>query len=103
METKQPKNYVGKAYLVEQLAKKLNVSKSEAERIYNAMIEVQQETLLQPSIDGIQIIGFYTIEKKHNKEKLCSHPKTKEVFVAEANTSLKLKIGKNFKDELNKK
>ena len=99
---KKTKSYVGKAFLVEQLADRLNVSKTEAERMFNAMVSIQQETLLAPNIDGIQLVGFYTIEKKYNKEKVCSHPKTKEKFIAPANTSLKLKIGKNFKDELNK-
>ena len=103
METKQTKNFVGKAYLVEQLAIKLNVSKSEAEKMFNAMITIQQETLLRPDVEGIQLIGFYTIEKKYNKEKICTHPKTQEPFISEANTSLKLRIGKNFKDELNNK
>lgn len=99
---KATKNYVGKTLLVEKYAKKMGITVSEAEKVVNNFINLQKELLLDPQYDGIQLIGFYTIKKKHNKERICRHPKTREEIKVDANTTLKLEVGKNFKEELNK-
>lgn len=99
---KNNKNYVGKTLLVEKYAKQMGIKVSEAEKLINGFLDLQQEILLDPQYDGIQIIGFYTIKKKDIKERLCNHPKTKEVIHVPASKSLKLEIGKTFKEELNK-
>ena len=99
---KTKRNYVGKTVFIEKYANKMGITLSEAEKQVNGFLNLQEEILLDPQVDGIQIIGFYTIRKKENKERLCNHPKTGEAIIVPASKSLKIEIGKTFKVELNK-
>ena len=90
---------LNKKQVVDKIAGKLNVSKSESVRITEAVIEVFEDACVNDG--GIQIVGVCTIERKLRKGRTCKNPHTGESIQTEDSYALSIKTGKSLKDKLN--
>ena len=88
-----------KKQVVDKLADKLNISKSESVRITESVLEVFEDACV--NYGGIQIVGVCTIEKKLRKGRTCKNPQTGETMQTEDCYVLSIKTGKSLKDKLN--
>lgn len=90
---------LNKKQVVDKLAEKLNVSRSESLKITEAVLEVFEDACVNDG--GIQIVGVCTIEKKLRKGRTCKNPQTGENIQTEDSYALSIKTGKSMKDKLN--
>ena len=90
---------LNKKQVVDKIAEKLNVSKSESVRITEAVIEVFEDACVNDG--GIQIVGVCTIERKLRKGRTCKNPQTGESIQTEDSYALSIKTGKSLKYKLN--
>ena len=90
---------LNKKQVIDKLAEKLNVSKSESVRITEAVLEVFEDACVNDG--GIQIVGVCTIEKKLRKGRTCKNPWTGDTMQTEDCYVLSIKTGKSLKDKLN--
>lgn len=89
---------MNKAGLTEALASKTGLSKSQAENVLNAMVEVVTDTL--KGGDEVAITGFGTFSAKNRAARQGVNPKTGEKIQIPAMTVPKFKAGKGLKDAL---
>lgn len=90
---------LNKKQVVDKLAEKLNVSRSESLKITDAVLEVFEDACVNDG--GIQIVGVCSIEKKLRKGRTCKNPQTGETMQTEDSYVLSIKAGKCLKDKLN--
>ena len=90
---------MNKAELIESIAEKVNLSKADAERSLNAVIEAIVTTLKKGG--QVAIAGFGTFKVSHRAERSGRNPQTGEIIrIAAANVPV-FKAGKSFKEEVN--
>ncbi len=88
-----------KTELIDGLANKLGVSKSEAERAINVVLEDIVAALRQG--ERVNISGFGTFSVSNRRPRTGRNPKTGESIQISASRSAKFKAGKQLKDSLN--
>lgn len=90
---------MNKTELVAAIAAKAELSKKDAEKALNAVIESIEGAL--KANDKVQLVGFGTFEVKERAAREGRNPATNEVITIPASKSPKFKAGKALKDMLN--
>ncbi len=90
---------MNKVELIAAVAAKTNMTKADAEKAVNAVMESVKETLVAG--DKVQLVGFGTFEVGKRAERNCRNPKTGETMVVPATKAPKFKAGKALKDAVN--
>lgn len=90
---------MNKVELIAAVAAKTNMTKADAEKAVNAVMESVKETLVAG--DRVQLVGFGTFEVGKRAERNCRNPKTGETMVVPATKAPKFKAGKALKDAVN--
>lgn len=95
---------MNKAQLVDQLLKNKKAgfdSKAAAERAFDAVIDVIREGVQKDN--KVQIIGFGTFNVKSRAARNGRNPQTGQAMKIKAYKTVNFKVGKDFKDKVNKK
>lgn len=88
-----------KAQLIEQMAKDAGISKAEAGKAINSLIDSVGEAVKEE--DGrITLLGFGTFSKVYRKARQGVNPATGEKITIEARHVVKFKPGKALKDAI---
>ena len=90
---------MNKVELIAAVAAKTNMTKTDAEKAVNAVMESVKETLVAG--DKVQLVGFGTFEVGKRAERNCRNPKNGETMVVPATKAPKFKAGKALKDAVN--
>lgn len=89
-----------KTELIATVAEKAGLSKKDADKATNAVIDSIVEALA--SDDKVQLVGFGTFEVHHRPARKGRNPRTKEeISIPESNYPV-FKAGKSFKDSVAK-
>lgn len=89
-----------KTELVAKVAEKAGLSKKDADKAANAVIDSIVEALA--SGDKVQLVGFGTFEVRERPERKGRNPRTKEEITIPASSLPVFKAGKSFKDAVSK-
>ena len=93
---------MGKLELINNIAKKMNVSKAEAEKFMDAYMESIKEALLKE--EEVKLIGFGTFSVQEKAATTARNPKNpKETIEVPAKKVVKFKLSKKLKDLFNEK
>ena len=90
---------MNKTELCAALAAKTGLTKKDAEKFAEALIETITETLQQG--DKVQIVGFGTFEVKDRPARKARNPRTGEAIEVAASKAPAFKAGKALKDSVN--
>jgi len=91
--------FMNKSELVDSIAEKSGLNKSQAAEALNAMMESIGEAL--EAGDTISLVGFGTFTVKDRKARTGRNPKTGEELSIPASKVPSFKAGKNLKERLN--
>lgn len=91
---------MNKKELVAMLAERNNISKKDAEVFLDSYLDIVQSQIEEGN--KVSIIGFGNFEPKTNAARMGINPSTKEKIQIKQSQSVKFKVGKGFKDRLNK-
>lgn len=91
---------MNKTELIAAVAEKAEVSKKDAEKTVNALIDTIVEEVAKG--EKIQLVGFGTFERRERKEREGCNPQTGEKIPIPASMVPAFKVGKAFKDAVNK-
>jgi len=89
-----------KAELLAEVAKKTGLSKSDVDAVIKETIETIKEAVAKN--DKVSFIGFGSFELTHRAGRKAKIPGTDKVVDVPASKSVKFKVGKQFKDAVNK-
>ena len=89
---------MNKTELVASVAEKSGISKKDAEKAVNAVIDSIIEAV--SAGDKVQVIGFGRFEVRDRKEKKIRNPRTKEEIIIPATKIPVFKAGKMFKESV---
>lgn len=89
---------MNKVELVAAVTQKAGLSKKDAEKAVNAVLESVVEAV--SSGDKVQLVGFGTFETRSRAERTGRNPRTKETIVIPASKQPVFKAGKSFKDSV---
>ncbi len=93
---------MGKMELVNNIAKKMDVSKAEAERFMDAYMESVKEALLNE--EDVKLVGFGTFSVQEKAATTARNPRNpKETIEVPAKKVVKFKLSKKLKDLFNEK
>lgn len=93
---------MGKIELINAIAKKMEVSKAEAERFVNAYMESIKEALMNE--EEVRLIGFGTFSVQEKEATTARNPrKPGEIIEVPAKKVVKFKLSKKLKELLNEK
>lgn len=90
---------VNKTELVANVAEKAGLTKKDAEKAVNALLESIQGALVQG--DKVQVIGFGTFEVKERAARMGRNPRTGQDIEIPASKNPVFKAGKALKDAVN--
>lgn len=91
---------MNKKELVEQAAKKAGLSQADTEKALSALTETIITSVAKG--DKVQLLGFGTFGSKKRNERTAKNPKTGEIIKVAAATVAAFKVGKAFKERVNK-
>ncbi|CAM3930215.1 HU family DNA-binding protein [Psychrobacter arenosus] len=91
---------MNKSELIDNIAEKSGLNKTQAGDALNALIESVGEAL--ENDDSISLVGFGTFSVKDRKARTGRNPKTGDPLEIPASKVPSFKAGKNLKDRLNK-
>ena len=93
---------MGKMELINIIAKKMDVSKAEAEKFMNAYMEAIKEALLNE--EEVKLIGFGTFSVQEKAATTARNPRNpEETIEVPAKKVVKFKLSKKLKDLFNEK
>lgn len=90
---------MNKTELINAVAKKVGMSRKEAEKTVCAMFDTMTETL--KSGEKVQIVGFGGFEVKTRASRAARNPRTGEEIEIPSSKSVAFKVGKVLKEEVN--
>ena len=90
---------MNKGEIISNVAEKAGISKKDAEKSVNALLEVITETLQNG--EKVQLVGFGTFEVAERAAREGRNPKTGETMPIAASKTPKFKAGKALKDMVN--
>ena len=90
---------MNKAELINAVAKTAELSRKDADKAVNAMLDVITEALRTG--DKVQIVGFGAFEAKERAARTARNPRTGEEIEIPASKAVSFKVGKALKDEVN--
>ncbi|WP_110969791.1 HU family DNA-binding protein [Pseudomonas huaxiensis] len=88
-----------KPELAAAIAEKADLTKEQANRVLNAVLE--QITVALHKGDGVTLVGFGTFEKRHRGARTGKNPQTGEPVKIKASNTVAFKPGKFLKDSVN--
>lgn len=91
---------MNKAELISAISDKSGMEKSKAEVFLNSFIGVIEDTVAKG--ESVQLVGFGIFELKRREARVGRNPKTGESLNIPASNVPLFKVGKNFKDAVNK-
>ncbi len=91
---------MNKSELIAKMAEKSGLTKKDNEAVLKAFIESVEETL--ESGEKVQLVGFGTFETRERAARVGRNPRTKEEIQIPASKVPVFKVGKEFKDIVNK-
>lgn len=91
---------MNKTELIAAVAEKAEISKKDAEKAIKALTDTVIGELVQGG--KVQLVGFGTFEVSERAAREGRNPKTGETMKIGASKTPKFKVGKAFKDEVNK-
>jgi DNA-binding protein HU-beta len=91
---------VNKSELIAKMAEKSGLTKKDNEAVLKAFIESVEETL--ENGEKVQLVGFGTFETRERAARVGRNPRTKEEIQIPASKVPVFKVGKEFKDIVNK-
>lgn len=89
---------MNKTELIAAVAQQAELSKKDAEKALNAVIDVVKEALAKD--DKVQLVGFGTFEVKTRAARTGINPRTKEKIEIAASKAPVFKAGQGFKDAI---
>ena len=92
---------MNKTELVAALTEKTGLTKKDAEKALNGLVDVITEALVAG--EKVQIVGFLSAEVTARPEREARNPQTKEAIVIPASKAPVFKAGKSLKDAVNAK
>ena len=92
-------NFMNKSELIDSIAEKSGLNKTQAGDALNAVMESVGEAL--EAGDSISLVGFGTFSVKDRKARTGRNPKTGEELSIPASKVPSFKAGKNLKERLN--
>ena len=90
---------MNKTELIVALSQKAELTKKDAEKAVNALIDVIGDVL--KAGEKVQLVGFGTFEAKERPARVARNPRTGEEIKIEASKTASFKVGKALKDSLN--
>jgi len=90
---------MNKSELVAAVAEKAELSKKDAEKALNAVVDAITEALKKG--DKVQIVGFGSYEVKQRAARTARNPRTREEIEIAASKAPVFKAGKALKDAVN--
>ncbi len=90
---------MNKAQLIEKLAQRTALSKSQSEDVLDGVIEIIQKAVARG--DEVKLVGFGTFSKLHRKSRNGRNPKTGAPVAIPGSKVPRFKPGKDFRDLLN--
>ncbi|MDU1414310.1 MAG: HU family DNA-binding protein [Clostridium sp.] len=91
---------MNKSELIAKMAEKSGLTKKDNEVVLKAFIESVEEAL--ESGEKVQLVGFGTFETRERAARVGRNPRTKEEIQIPASNVPVFKVGKEFKDRVNK-
>ena len=91
---------MNKTELIAAVAEKAELSKKDAEKAVNALLDTVVEEVAKG--EKIQLVGFGTVERRERKEREGCNPQTGAKIPIPASMVPAFKVGKAFKDAVNK-
>ena len=92
---------MNKSEIISNVAEKAGISKKDAEKSVNALLEVVVEALQNG--EKVQLVGFGTFEVHTRKARAGKNPNTQENIMIPESQLPVFKAGKNFKEAVAKK
>lgn len=90
---------MNKAQLIEKLAEKTELTKSQSEEVLDGVIEIIQKAVARG--DEVKLVGFGTFSRIHRKSRNGRNPKTGAPVSIPGSKVPRFKPGKDFRDLLN--
>jgi DNA-binding protein HU-beta len=90
---------MNKAQLVEQLAKEMDLTKADCERIIDTTVDTIKKAVKKG--EDVTLVGFGTFTRSKRKARMGRNPQTGEAIKVPASTVPKFRSGKAFKEFLN--
>ncbi len=87
---------MNKAELVASMAEKSELSKKDAEKALNGLVESVKEALVEG--EKVQLVGFGSFEVRERAERKGRNPQTREEIIIPASKVPVFKVGKALKD-----
>ena len=91
---------MNKEELVQEIAKKSNVTQKEAAEVLGALIETIQKTVSKGK--KVTLVGFGTFEARKRAARIGRNPQTGKELKIPATTVTAFSAGKKFKEAVNK-
>ena len=92
---------MNKTELVAALTEKSGLTKKDAEKVLNDLVDIVTDALVAG--EKVQIVGFMSAEVKARPERKARNPQTREDIVIPASKAPVFKAGKALKDAVNAK
>jgi DNA-binding protein HU-beta len=89
---------MNKAELISRVAEKAEMTKKDAEKAVNAVVESVEEALMQG--DKVSLVGFGTFEVRSRAARTGRNPQTKEEIKIPATRIPAFRAGKQLKDKV---
>lgn len=90
---------MNKAQLIERLAEKTKLTKSQSEVVLDAALEIIRKTVARG--DEVKLVGFGTFSRLNRKSRTGRNPKTGQPVSIPGAKVPRFKPGKEFKDSMN--
>ncbi len=89
---------MNKAQLVDQLASKTRLTKSQSENVLDAALEIIQKTVSKG--EEVKLVGFGTFSRLARKSRTGRNPKTGQAVAIPGGKIPRFRPGKDFKDQV---
>ncbi|HLD17149.1 MAG TPA: HU family DNA-binding protein [Coxiellaceae bacterium] len=90
---------MNKAELCDEMANRAGLSKADALRALDSMLEISTEALCKG--DSLVLVGFGTLVRSHRAARQGRNPQTGVTMKIPASYNVKFKAGKKLKDSVN--
>ena len=89
---------MNKTEMIEAIASKLDMPKSQVVKVVNEELAMIKETLTKK--ESVRLVGFGTFETRHRNEHMSRNPKTGEPVKVSAHDVVAFKAGKDLKESV---
>ena len=93
---------MNKAELIDSIAKKAELTKSQAKKALDAFIDSTHDALKNKKDRRVALVGFGSFSVAHRAERKGRNPKTKAVIHIKAKNVVKFKAGSDLAKAINK-